>query len=538
MHLDQSFILICLFQHIVPRPSVPDLSIIEVPQANSLTQPTTAEAGPQPSLNQLSYNDWRQKVSGSAPNGSMSNGHRYSNVAIPENMKQPASHSPINSISSASFKEISSCPKVRVNMQSPSTYMQPAGKVVSYSELQKRPVTAPVARPSQSTGVGGISNEHPLSKSAPARRVSPNGHETHARGPIHHIQPNFGHTMPSSVSQHYFPASQGLSTASLGPRPDLNSYHMELKGHQNHVNQCNDLAQNETHLSIVPRDYAKRFPYNEILSPSQHVLSTSGGGMNHICQLGCCQGHLHHNNNNPCPCEKQACLSSVMNVAPHVSANCMHPLPSCAIQQKSSSSQVSYEDLYKIVLAQNDQLKALQSQVDRLLVTQEEHKAIIKSSIKEKERDRLPLAISNPTHNMVSEEGTQTSDCEAIEDGCQKMSIGVMTSFIHAVTYRSRVERLDAVHNVSEHENILSNGNHAKQSKSLSSDDGSSSSLSPKPKSKASNEKPHKNCKTCCQDCMVNESHKESSRKHVRNDKLRQNTNNEAVAQYRKQPEK
>jgi len=104
------------------------------------------------------------------------------------------------------------------------------------------------------------------------------------------------------------------------------------------------------------------------------------------------------------------------------------------ISGNSFNESVVYDNLYQIVLSQSEQLKTLQAQVEKLLVSQENHRC---KGIVESER-------GNRRSIPVVERGTQTSDGESnVEDGA-KMSIGVMTSFIHTVAYTERLGLLDS----------------------------------------------------------------------------------------------
>lgn len=511
-------------QDTVPRPSVPDLSIIESPSAAVLHQ-NTAPPVPrmQSSLSHLSYNDWRQKTGAGVINGSPSNNRSTESIlpaAAPPTKKSPYSYVPV-SINSHINENLGYL-KDRVEEHSHRRPVQPLGKTVSYSDFKPRPTSAPAPRtPPVETEV---ERNHPLSKSAPPNRSSrpvqssngPKGHfsSLDSRNYAHHAQARSVPIPPSNIYGHSSQSNQ-LHELNLLPTTDYNPQHSEAK---RLMDNPIDYRQQHDKNHMINHGHVA---YNEI--SSHHAVPTSGrdnvymypgyyNALNH-------PGQWSYAEHRCCP------PVAATTMVPHP-INHMHSMPASTstLQPHPPHPQVSFDDLYKIVLAQNEQLKALQSQVERLLLSQD-HKPALEACCKSKETENLSVAIRKPDSKVAMEEGTQTSDCEQNEEDCQKMSIGVMTSFIHAVTYRGRVGRLDAVHNVSEHESVCSNGNLIKHSKSSSSDDCSSSSLSPPAKA------PQKSfgCTNCCSDCTSQERQNDKSKKHLsKNGKYKQNSNETA----------
>lgn len=503
----------------VPRPSVPDLSIIETPPTDVgvHSQHSAAPAAQPPSsLSHLSYNDWRLKTGGAAYNGVSSS------VKSPQaSTSTHSSQQPYQSVGAVSGVVAQDSYKGRIENRTESITTQPAGRVVSYTDFNHRPTSAPVVRPQHKESYVG--REHPLSKSAPPVRTSTqqdcNGPPEVSSGSNHRAPrmapPSYGHhpqQVISPVSQANSNRQNMLHVQGSNPLPLVSSPRTEDFQRQNPRT-----SPRSTSVQSVPEP-----PLPSKGQIRSHVQFTR----DHVPPPHHYGGHpsvdsetLHHmyhptmKNIAPYPYGEPMYYPPPSAMVPHY----LHPMPPSAIQHVTPSSQVSYDELYKLVLAQNDQLKALQAQVERLLAHDDRPAAVCPA----KEEENLCVAVAKKgCKKVVSEEGTQTSDCEGREDG-DKMSIGVMTSFIHAVAYRGRVGRMDTVHNFSGHESFSSNGNTPKQSKSPSSDECSSSPTSPCSKSPKS----QKSCTNCCKGCSAGKQsdrqkkHKSQNRKskHIEN---------------------
>lgn len=494
-----------MFSDMIPRPSVPDLSIIETSQSSAPAPPNVSVQS-QTVLNHLSYNDWRLKT-GNAP---------FSGVA--KNIERgcdPTSLSskhcsPTIKSGNGSPRDITGYPKEKVTEHLSNKPLPPVRKIVTYTDFQKRPTSAPAVRTQQVESVG----DHPLSKSAPPTRPSnlhthhtsaPNGYtsptaepnafvsQSHAQNGFrnignmhaqyHILQPQPNVEMPESLTNQQGPhAIRPFTSANLDNfdvRSQNNGRNSELLVPYKDMKSNVQLASNES--SYHPRHAYTHQERNYNVHPAEyHQLRKSGGSWSFPDQ-GCCMS----------------------SVACHHPSQ-LHPLHSVPYPQ------VSYDELYKIVLAQNDQLKTLQAQVERLLVSQDQQQSSAQAPLKEKEVEKLPALKTNPAKAVVTEEGTQTSDCEYAEDDCQKMSIGVMTSFIQTVTYRGRVGR----NNVSEHEGSQSKNSNS--SKSPSSDDSSTTSASST--SKSSSDKG----RMCCKECSSKEGHIDVKNHSSKPEKVRQ----------------
>ncbi|XP_034233213.1 uncharacterized protein LOC117640629 [Thrips palmi] len=551
------------FGETVPRPSVPDLSIIETPSGGAPSQITTSVGHVQSALSHLSYNDWRQKTGASAING-INLGRRSTEAflptAVPPIQKSPSNYVPVSTGGNLHNQENLDFRRDRVEERAWSRPIQSAGKTVSYNDFKTRPTSAPAPRTLPVDN--GVGRDHPLAKSAPPNRSS-----GHVQSPD--TQRNFS---PSSDLNHYThqvqpmsaPAlqpnghgslSNQLDELSLVPTTNLNLQQTEARSlvsnptthrqqyrHSGNGRTFKNQMLNQDHIALNLQQAEERRLTDKPTSlrqqygPSGNEHTFKNQMLNHG-HIACNEIPSHHavpmGRENMCmypaychagkppspwSCAEHHCHPPVAMsaTAPHPVSH-MHSMPDSTLQPHPPHSHVSFDDLYKIVLAQNDQLKALQSQVERLLLTQD-HKPAIDACCKSKEVEKLPVAICKSDGKVAVEEATQTSDSEEQQEDCQKMSIGVMTSFIHAVTYRGRVGRLDAVHNVSEHESASSNGNLSKQNKS-SSDDCSSSSVSPT----ATLPQKNSGCSNCCKDCTSQDRQNEKSKKHIsKNGKYKQ----------------
>lgn len=503
------------FGDAVPRPSVPDLSIIEIPSTDTTSQANVPLHSQHPVLSHLSYNDWRLKTGG-VTSKSMGSAKPPARTSASFQSNQCTVSSTVTAGSSLSQQYFS---HQRGNDKYQTAPSKTSGKIVSYAgyaDFRPRPTTAPVVSTQLPEDWSG--RDHPLSKSAPplksSQQMQPStvstGHNYHAvlhGNPVStrpQIDQNSG-----VMSQHHLATQnyQCLSKNTAQGSPSSASSHFS---HMNPVtygsiNTKSIAGQMESHPAVSSREQTMNLPFSPNTDTVSHnSVPTERGLVHNFCPSECCQpiekkvGHWMY--------PSQRCCPSTAAIEPGIASSHVHSIPPCVVQHSAPWPQVSYEDLYKVVLAQNDQLKLLQAQVERLLVSQDT-KVEPSVSPNVKEVSNHQVAVLNSNRKCMSEESTQTSDCESKEDESQKMSIGVMTSFIHAVTYRGRVGRLDAVQNVSEHESLAYNGHPSKQSKSPSSDN-SSSSLSPASKASSQN-----SCTKCCEDCSGSGQMKDRSRK-------------------------